>query len=80
MNCAYNASTKIKMINQDRDTEPGRGMSAHHIEKFGITREETSVIKDQFYRKNGEFHCGERNGGPLHKYPGRNRSLVSYHG
>ena len=52
MNCANNASTKIKMINQDRDTEPGRGMSAHHMEKFGIAREETSVIKDQFYRKN----------------------------
>ena len=46
MNCANNATTKIKMINQDRDTEPGRGMSAHHIEKFGIAREETSVIKE----------------------------------
>ena len=52
MNGANNASTKIKTMIQDRDTEPGRGMSAHHIEKFGIAREETSVIKDQFYRKN----------------------------
>ena len=32
MNCANNASTKIKMNNQDRDIEPGRGMSANHIE------------------------------------------------
>ena len=52
MNCANNASTKIKMNNQDRDNEPGRGMSAHHVEKFGIAREETGVIKDQFHRKN----------------------------
>ena len=51
-NCANNAATKIKLNNQDRDAEPGRGMSAHHIEKFSIAREETGVIKDQFIRKN----------------------------
>ena len=52
MNCANNAASKIKLVNQERDAEPGRGMSAHHIEKFGIAREENKVIQDQFTRKN----------------------------